>query len=473
MTVQITPVVLCGGSGTRLWPLSRQSYPKQFSTLLGSQSLFQRSVERMAGRPFAAPLIMTASDFRFIVTEQLAAIKRTPQAILIEPESRNTAPAILAAALYLDGMHPGALMLVAPSDHVIPDATAFRAAVAEGVGAAEAGQIVTFGITPTQPETGYGYLELAETAKGPQRLVQFVEKPDALQAAQMLASGRFLWNSGIFLFTTTTILAAYRQQAPAMLRAVHQALAAAEPDLDFLRLAAAPFAEAERVSIDYAVMEKAQNLTVVPYDGAWSDLGSWAAVHTESPQDRDGVALSGAATAIECRNSVLRSEEQGMEVVGIGLSDLIVVAMRDAVLVAGMDRAQQVKQAVAVLQAKGADQATQFPRVHRPWGHFETLLLAPRFHVKRILVRPGQKLSLQSHVHRSEHWIVVAGTARATIGDSVALLTENQSIYVPLGTIHRLENPGKVDLQLIEVQTGAYLLEDDITRYDDIYARVK
>ena len=471
MTVQITPVILCGGSGTRLWPLSRQSYPKQFSTLLGSQSLFQRSVERLAGKGFAPPLIVTASDFRFIVTEQLAAIKARPQAILIEPESRNTGPAVLAAALYLDQMHPGALILVAPSDHVIPDAAAFRAAVAQGVAAAEAGQIVTFGITPTHPETGYGYLELAETAKGPQRLVRFVEKPDALQAAQMLASGLFLWNSGIFLFSTTTILAAYRQQVPMMLRAVQEALTAAEPDLDFLRLAAS-FAEAERVSIDYAVMEKAQNLTVVPYDGAWSDLGSWAAVHAESPQDRDGVALSGAATAIDCRNSVIRSEDQGMEVVGIGLTDLIVVAMRDAVLVAGMDQAQQVKAAVAVLQAKGADQATQFPRVHRPWGHFETLLLAPRFHVKRILVRPGQKLSLQSHVHRSEHWIVVAGTARATIGEAVALLTENQSIYVPLGAIHRLENPGKVDLQLIEVQTGAYLLEDDITRYDDIYARI-
>ena len=472
MTVQITPVILCGGSGTRLWPLSRQSYPKQFSTLLGSQSLFQRSVERLTGKGFAPPLIVTASDFRFIVTEQLSAIKRTPQAILIEPESRNTAPAILAAALHLHRTHPGALMLVAPSDHVIPDAAAFRAIVAQGAEAAEAGQIVTFGITPTHPETGYGYLELARTAKGPQQLVRFVEKPDALQAAQMLASGLFLWNSGIFLFSTTTILAAYGQQAPMMLRAVQKALSAAEPDLDFLRLSAAPFAEAERVSIDYAVMEKAQNLTVVPYDGAWSDLGSWAAVHAESPQDRDGVALSGAATAIDCRNSVIRSEDQGMEVVGIGLTDLIVVAMRDAVLVAGMDQAQQVKAAVAVLQAKGADQATQFPRVHRPWGHFETLLLAPRFHVKRILVRPGQKLSLQSHVHRSEHWIVVAGTARATIGDTVTLLTENQSIYVPLGTIHRLENPGKVDLQLIEVQTGAYLLEDDITRYDDIYARI-
>ena len=363
-------------------------------------------------------------------------------------------------------------MLVAPSDHVIPDGTAFRAAVSEGVRAAQAGQIVTFGITPTHPETGYGYLELAETAKGPQRLVQFVEKPDAVQAAQMLASGRYLWNSGIFLFTTSTILAAYGQQAPAMLRAVQQALAAAEPDLDFLRLAAGPFAAAERLSIDYAVMEKAQNLTVVPYEGAWSDLGSWAAVHAESPQDQDGVALSGAATAIDCRNAVIRSEDLGMEVVGIGLSDLIVVAMRDAVLVAGMDRAQQVKQAVAVLQARGAAQATQFPTVHRPWGHFETLLLAPRFHVKRILVRPGQKLSLQSHVHRSEHWIVVAGTARATIAGAVTLLTENQSVYVPLGAIHRLENPGKVDLQLIEVQTGAYLLEDDITRYDDIYARI-
>ena len=471
MTVQITPVILCGGSGTRLWPLSRQSYPKQFSALLGSQSLFQRSVERLSGRQFHPALIVTASDFRFIVTEQMAAIKRQAGAILIEPESRNTAPAILAAALYLEGVRPGALMLVAPSDHVIPDAAAFRAAVAEGVPAATSGQIVTFGITPTQPETGYGYLELAEPAKGPQPLVRFVEKPDAKTALAMLASGRFLWNAGIFLFTTTAILSAYEVHAAAMLRDVQRAVLAAEPDLDFLRLGAEAFAAAERTSIDYAVMEKAANLTVVPYHGAWSDLGSWAAVHGESPQDGNGVALSGAATAIDCRNSVIRSEEAGMEVVGIGVSDLIVVAMRDAVLVAGMDRAQEVRQAVTALQAKGAAQADQFPRVHRPWGHFETLLLAQRFHVKMIVVRPGQKLSLQSHVHRSEHWIVVAGTARATIGEAVTLLTENQSIYVPMGTVHRLENPGKVDLQLVEVQTGAYLLEDDITRYDDIYAR--
>lgn len=473
MTATITPVILGGGSGTRLWPLSRQSYPKQFSTLLGSQSLFQRSVDRLSGRQFHAPLIVTASDFRFIVTEQLAAIRCRAGAILIEPESRNTAPAILAAALYLEGVRPGSLMLVAPSDHVIPDAAAFRSAVAEGVEAASAGQIVTFGITPTQPETGYGYLELAEPAKGPQPLLRFVEKPDGETALAMLASGRFLWNAGIFLVTTTAILAAYAVHAPAMLRMVRQAVAAAEPDLDFLRLGAAAFAAADRTSIDYAVMEKATNLTVVPYHGAWSDLGSWAAVHSESPRDTAGVALSGAATAIECRNSVIRSEEAGMEVVGIGLDGLIVVAMRDAVLVAAMDRAQQVKEAVATLQAKGAAQATQFPRVHRPWGHFETLLLAQRFHVKLIVVRPGQMLSLQSHVHRSEHWIVVAGTARATIGDGVTLLTENQSIYVPLGAVHRLENPGKVDLQLVEVQTGAYLLEDDITRYDDIYARVR
>jgi len=473
MAGTITPVILCGGSGTRLWPLSRQSYPKQFSTLLGSQSLFQRSADRLSGQQFQPPVIVTASDFRFIVTEQLAAIKRKASAILIEPEGRNTAPAILAAALYLEQTRPGSLMLVAPSDHVIPDAVAFRAAVDAGVPAAAQGRIVTFGITPTQPETGYGYLELAEPAAGPQPLVRFVEKPDVETALAMLASGRFLWNAGIFLFTTTAILSAYGVHAPAMLRAVQQAVTAAEPDLDFLRLAAEPFAAADRTSIDYAVMEKARNLTVVPYHGAWSDLGSWAAVHHESPRDGAGVALSGAATAIDCRNSVIRSEEAGMEVVGIGLENLIVVAMRDAVLVAGMGRAQQVRQAVTTLQAKGAAQADQFPRVHRPWGHFETLLLAQRFRVKLIVVRPGQKLSLQSHVHRSEHWIVVAGTARATIGDVASLLTENQSIYVPLGTIHRLENPGKVDLQLVEVQTGAYLLEDDITRYDDLYARVR
>ncbi|PCI45037.1 MAG: mannose-1-phosphate guanylyltransferase/mannose-6-phosphate isomerase [Alphaproteobacteria bacterium] len=477
----ITPVLLCGGSGTRLWPLSRKSYPKQFSKLVGDSSLFQASAMRLSGSEtegeasFDAPLILTNSDFRFIVTEQLAEVGIDPLAILIEPEGRNTAPAVLAAALWLEKSDPDGLMLVAPSDHVVPDAPAFRAAVLAGAEAAKAGQLVTFGIKPDHPETGYGYLELAEdpgdfTAR-PLKLKRFVEKPDAARAAEMVAAGTYLWNAGIFLFSVRAIVAAFRAHAPELIDPVQRAVDQGKPDLGFLRLDPTPWGQADDISIDYAVMERAENLSVVPFSAGWSDLGGWDAVWRETMQDARGVATSGPATALDCDDTLLRSEDEGLQVVGIGLKDIIVVAMPDAVLVADASRSQDVKHAVAALKAKAVKQAVAFPKDHRPWGWFESLVVGERFQVKRIVVHPGAALSLQSHHHRSEHWIVVEGTARVTVDDEVKLITENQSVYIPLGAVHRMENPGKLPMVLIEVQTGSYLGEDDIIRYEDVYAR--
>jgi len=473
--MKIFPVILSGGSGTRLWPLSRKSYPKQFSNLIGDQTLFQSSVARLSGEAYAAPLILTNDAFRFIVVEQMAAIHSQPGGILIEPEGRNTAPAVLAAALWLSARDADAVMLVAPSDHVIPDAAAFQATVAAALPRALAGDLVTFGITPTRPETGYGYLEVA-TGTGapegaPQPLARFVEKPDAARATEMLAAGNYLWNAGIFLFSARTILEAFRAHAPEMFETVSAAVDAAATDLGFTRLAAEPWSAAEDISIDYAIMEKADNLSVMPFAGDWSDLGDWAAVRSQMGPDQNGVSLSGPATAIDCEDTLLRSEDERVELVGIGLKDIVAVAMPDAVLIADANRSQDVKIAVAELKAKQVKQAEAFPKDHRPWGWFESLVIGTRFQVKRIVVHPGAALSLQSHHHRSEHWIVVEGTARVTVDDEVKLISENQSVYIPLGAVHRMENPGKVDMVLIEVQTGSYLGEDDIIRYEDVYAR--
>jgi mannose-1-phosphate guanylyltransferase/mannose-6-phosphate isomerase len=474
----VIPVILCGGSGTRLWPLSRKSYPKQFVPLVGENSLFQASALRFSdnaeGLAFAPPVVLTNSDFRFIVTEQLAGIGIDPGAILIEPEGRNTGPAVLAAALHIARTDPEAVMLVAPSDHVVTDVAAFHAAIAQGLAAVADGKLVTFGIAPTHPETAYGYLELASPPDGsgaPVALARFVEKPDAAQATEMLAAGSYMWNAGIFLVKVSDIIAAFETHAPDLIAPVRAAVADALPDLGFLRLAPEPWAEADDISIDYAVMERAGNLAVVPFAGGWSDLGGWDAVWRETGPDARGVSLSGSATAIDCDNSLLRSDSDRLEVVGIGLRNVMAIAMNDAVLVADMSRAQDVKQAVAVLKAKNVTQATTFPIDHRPWGWFESLVIGDRFQVKRIHVHPGAVLSLQSHFHRSEHWIVVSGTAKVTVGDEVKLVAENESIYVPLGARHRMENPGKVPMVLIEVQTGSYLGEDDIVRHEDVYAR--
>lgn len=476
--MKIIPVLLCGGSGTRLWPLSRKSYPKQFARLAGDESLLQATARRLSGSfpggRYEAPVVVTHNDLRFIATEQLLSIGIDPGAVLIEPQGRNTAPAVLAAALHVAASDPEAAILVAPADHVIPDVQAFARAVATGVADLARGHIITFGITPDRPETGYGYLQLSERPDGsgaPVTLTRFVEKPDAARAAAMLASGDHLWNAGIFLFRIADILEAYRSHAPDLMAPVGAAVAGARADLGFLRLAAEPWAEVRDISIDYAVMEKSDRLRVVPFEAGWSDLGDWDAVWRAGAHNAEGVALSDHVTAIDCRDTLLRVESDAVELVGIGLDKLVVVAMPDAVLVAARDRVQEVKQAVEVLRARKALQADIFPRDFRPWGWFESLARGDRFQVKRITVNPGAALSLQSHVHRAEHWIVVQGTARVTVDQEVRLLSENQSVYIPLGAIHRLENPGKLPLTLIEVQTGAYLGEDDITRYEDVYAR--
>jgi mannose-1-phosphate guanylyltransferase/mannose-6-phosphate isomerase len=470
----IHPVVLCGGSGTRLWPLSRKGFPKQFAALMGEESLYQASLRRLTGAGFAAPVIVTNADFRFIATEQLSAVGIETARILIEPASRNTGPAVLCAALSLED-RPDDLMLVAPSDHVIADAGAFRDAVRAGAAAASSGRLVTFGITPDRPETGYGYLEL-DAAPGPADpaalpLRRFVEKPVMTEAERMVATGRYLWNAGIFLFRVRDILAAFERHAPDLMVPCRSALAEGRQDLMFFRLGEKAFGGARDISIDYAVMEKSDDLAVVPLAGGWSDLGSWDAVWKEMGPDESGVATKGNTIALGCEDSLLRCEDPDIQLVGLGLKNIAAIAMRDAVLVADLSDSQRVKEVVGLLKAARIRQAEDFPRCHRPWGWYETLSLAGRFQVKRIMVKPGGVLSLQSHHHRSEHWVVVSGTARVTVGDEVRLLTENQSVYIPLGAIHRMENPGKVDMHLIEVQTGAYLGEDDIIRYEDVYAR--
>ncbi|MEI6097883.1 MAG: mannose-1-phosphate guanylyltransferase/mannose-6-phosphate isomerase [Alphaproteobacteria bacterium] len=475
MTEIIHPVLLCGGSGTRLWPLSRKSFPKQFSALTGTESLFQASARRFASPGFAEPVVVSGSDFRFIVTEQLGQIGVKPRAILIEPDMRNTAAAVVAAALALDATQPGTLMLVAPSDHVIPDDKLFRAAVTAAVPTALSGQLVTFGIKPDRAETGYGWLELTyptvDFAPTAQPLKRFIEKPDSVTAEAMLRDGKHLWNAGIFLFTTTDLIAAFAQYAPETLHGTRAALANAQTDLGFTRLAAEPWAALPDISIDYAVMEKATNLSVMPYVGNWSDLGGWEAVWREGSPDATGVVTNGPALAIDCTDTLLRSEAGSLRLVGIGLDSIVAIAMPDAVLIANKSRTQDVKIAVSRLKAAKVPQAETFPRDHRPWGWYESLVIGNRFQVKRIVVHPGASLSLQSHHHRAEHWIVVEGTAKITVDTDVRLVTENQSVYIPLGSVHRMENPGKVNMVLIEVQTGSYLGEDDIVRYEDIYAR--
>ena len=476
MTNLIHPVLLCGGSGTRLWPLSRKSHPKQFVKLLGEESLFQASARRLSGAGFAAPSVVTGSDFRFMVVEQLAAVEIAPHNILIEPSARNTAAAICAAAVALASKNGDSLMLVAPSDHVIPDPEQFRSTVEAAAKTALDGQIVTFGIRPDRAETGYGWLELTaqpsnDFAPVAQPLKSFVEKPDAETAEALLSGGMHLWNAGIFLFSTETILGAFAEFAPETLAKVRNAFEAADTDLGFTRLAPEPWSTVEDISIDYAVMERAPNLSVMPYGGSWSDLGDWQAIWREGDADGAGVVTSGPSTAIDCKNTLLQATSDTQHLVAMGLEDVIAVVMPDAVLVAHKDRAQDVKIVVNKLKEKGAAQAETLPRDYRPWGWYESIALGPRFQVKRIVVNPNAALSLQSHNHRSEHWIVVEGTAKVTINNEVKTVTENQSVYIPLGAVHRMENPGKLPLTLIEVQTGSYFGEDDIIRYDDIYAR--
>lgn len=468
----IIPVILCGGSGTRLWPASRKAYPKQFTKLIGDESLYQMTLRRFTGPDFAAPLIMTGDEFRFMASEQASDIGLADARVVIEPEARDTAPAILSAALLLKDT-PDAIMFVAASDHVINDADAFLDAVRKGADAAKDGTLVTFGIAPARPETGYGYLELATAPKdgAPQRLKSFREKPDLETAEKMIAAGNYLWNGGMFMFRVRDVLDAFNTHAADLIAPCTDAIANGEEDLGFLRLSPDHYGKAPSISFDYAIMEKVSSVTAVPFDGGWSDLGSWDALWQTMDQDENGMVTHGLVTSIDSTGSYLRSEEDNIHLVGLGLKDVVAVAMRDAVLVADKSRAQDVKAVVTALRAAKAPQADDYPRFHRPWGWYETLCLGTRFQVKRIMVKPGGVLSLQSHMHRSEHWIVVEGTAEVTIGEDIKLVTENQGVYIPLGAVHRMANRGQLPMYLIEVQTGSYLGEDDIIRYEDIYDR--
>lgn len=474
---KIVPVLLSGGAGTRLWPLSRKSYPKQFSNLIGETTLFQASAQRLTSSDiveFAPHITLTNSDFRFIVGEQLQDVDIDPGPILIEPEAKNTAAAILAASIFAHSRDEDAVLLVAPSDHVIPHTHDFHEAIKVGLSHVQNRQMVTFGIKPTRAETGYGYLELSTDSfdpSGTSELINFVEKPDLKHAEQMFAAGNYLWNAGIFLFRAQDMIDAFRIYAQKTLELITKAVADASKDLGFLRLAEEPWSMLEDISIDYAIMEKAQNLLAVPYTSKWSDLGGWDAVWSEGNPDSSGNVMSDNALSIDCTNSLLRSESSRQQVVGIGLDDIMAIAMPDAVLVAHKEQAQNVKKGVELLKKQDIPQSEIFPKDYRPWGWYESLALGDHFQVKRIYVKPDAALSLQSHRHRSEHWIVVEGTAKVIIDDETKLVTEGESVYVPLGSKHRMENPGKLPMVLIEVQIGSYLGEDDIVRYEDVYAR--
>ena len=474
---KIHPVLLAGGSGTRLWPLSRKSYPKQFSRFLGDSTLFQSSAQRLTSSEllkFAPHITLTNSDFRFIIAEQLQEIGLDPGPILIEPEAKNTAAAILAASIFMISKDENAILLVAPSDHVIPEKYEFHKMIDVGLEYVNNGKIVTFGINPTRPESGYGYLELSGTTldeAGTSELKKFIEKPDLQDAQKMLAAGNFLWNAGIYLFRAKDMVDAFSVYAPDTLKFVIKAFEHSYADLGFLRLAADYWSNLVDISIDYAIMEKVENLVAVPYSAKWTDLGGWDAVWLESDQDSSGNVTSQTAHAIECSNCLLRSESGSQQVVGIGLKDIVAVAMPDAVLVVPKALAQDTKRAVQLLKSKDVMQAETFPKDYRPWGWFECLEMGKRFQVKRICVKPGAALSLQSHQYRSEHWVLVEGVAMVTVDDTVKYLSEGQSVYIPVGSKHRLENPGKLPMLLIEVQIGEYLGEDDIIRYEDNYAR--
>ena len=484
----LVPVILCGGTGTRLWPLSRATYPKQYWPLAGSgeETLLQQTQLRLRGlEGLAPPLLICNEDHRFIVAEQMRQIGVEPAAIVLEPMGRNTAPAVAVAALRATAQGEDPLLLVLAADHVIRDAARFRATVEAGRAAAEAGRLVTFGIVPTAPETGYGYIEAVEAlataghATGasdsaaaigtPVPIQRFVEKPDRATAERFLASGRFTWNSGMFLFRASAILAELERHAPQVVSACRNALELEATDLDFLRLEREAFAHCPNVAIDVAVMEKTDRGAVLPLDAGWSDVGSWSALWETADQDERGNVLRGRVISEDSRNCYLRSEHR--LVVGLGVENLVVVETDDVVLVAQRDRAQDIKTIVGLLEKAGAPESKAHRRIYRPWGSYDGITEGDRWQVKKIVVNPGACLSLQMHHHRAEHWIVVKGTALVERDGVQELVGENQSTYIPLGSKHRLSNPGKIPVEMIEVQSGPYLGEDDIVRFEDRYGR--
>ncbi|HET6602685.1 MAG TPA: mannose-1-phosphate guanylyltransferase/mannose-6-phosphate isomerase [Xanthomonadaceae bacterium] len=471
--MKLFPVILSGGSGTRLWPLSRQNLPKQFLPLLGEGSLFMQTVQRAAGLPgVEPPMVVCSDDHRFLVAEQLLELGSAHSGIVLEPVARNTAPAIALAALHAlaqDG--EDAQLLVLPADHRVDDVAAFGRAVASARALAEDGWLVTFGICPAQAETGYGYIRQGqEIGRGAYRVAQFVEKPDRDTAQGYVDSGQYLWNSGMFCFRAQRYLQDLERHAPAMVSAARAALQAARSDLDFVRVDHDAFAAAPGDSIDYAVMEKTDRAAVLPVDCGWSDIGSWSALWAASERDDAGNRHEGDVIVHGARNCYVRASERRM-VALLGVDDLVVVDTPDATLVAHRDRVQEVKALVDTLQATGRSEHVFHRRVYRPWGDYDSIDMGERFQVKRITVKPGAALSLQKHHHRAEHWVVVSGTAEVTCDDRVFTVSENESTYIPLGSVHRLRNRGTTPVELIEVQTGNYLGEDDIVRLEDVYGR--
>lgn len=469
----IIPVILCGGSGTRLWPLSRKAYPKQFIDLAGSgRSMLQETWLRLQGVPdLGAAVIMCNAENRFLVAQQMQDIGADLDAVILEPCAKNTAPAVTCAALHIAASNPDATMLVLPADHLITNEAALHESLLAASAAAEQSHLVTFGVVPTHAETGYGYICQAKPLAGllASGIEEFVEKPDLATAQQYLAGGNYLWNSGMFMFKTARYLEEIGEQAPTILDACKRAVDHARRDLDFTCLDDASFNACPEDSIDYAVMEKASVRAVVDLDAGWSDVGSWSSLWDVKQKDSAGNVSVGDVVALDTSDSYVHSEHR--LVAALGINNAVIIETADAVLVADRDRVQDVKAVVSQLKSSGRDEGTTHKIVYRPWGSYETICLSERFQVKKIIVTPGHKLSLQKHHHRAEHWIVVAGTAQVTCEDKVFTLSEDQSTYIPLGHKHRLENKGKIPLELIEVQTGSYLGEDDIVRYDDVYGR--
>ncbi len=469
----VVPVILSGGSGTRLWPVSRESFPKQFWPLVSARTMIQETALRAVGSGFAPPVIVCNEEHRFLIAEQLREAGITGARIILEPCGRNSAPAITAAALLVAEAHPDAVLWMMAADSAINLPDALAAALAEAVAAARAGRFVTFGMKPTSPETGYGYIEIGEVVSGfagVHAVARFVEKPDAAKAAALLADGRHLWNSGMFVFTAATLLDEMQAFAPEVTTAVRRAVQNRSTDLDFVRLEKASFATSPNISLDYAVAERTQRAAVVPAELGWSDVGSWNALWELGAKDAQGNVSLGDVLLEGSNRCYARSD--GMLTAVVGLTDVITVTTKDAVLVMHRDRAQDVKKVVERLRAAGRHEAAAHNRMYRPWGFYESLINGDRFQVKRIVVKPGEKLSLQKHFHRAEHWVVVAGTALVIRDADEQMVRENESIYLPLGCVHRLENPGRIPLELIEVQSGSYLGEDDIVRIADTYGRI-
>jgi mannose-1-phosphate guanylyltransferase/mannose-6-phosphate isomerase len=470
---RIVPVILSGGSGSRLWPLSRKAMPKQLLALVGDNTMIQETVARTRGKDFTAPIVIAGQEHRFMIAEQLRAAGISDARIILEPAGRNTAPAAAVAALKVLEDDPDGLILLMPSDHVVGNVKAFHAAVQTAAAAARTGALVTFGIQPAAPETGYGYIKGSaplEGVPGAFAVERFVEKPDRPTAQTYLESGGYYWNSGMFLFSAKAFLKDMEWLEPAMLGFCRDAITHAHRDMDFIRLGEVAFLACPSQSIDYAIMEHVPHAAVVPVEMGWSDVGSWQSLWDISSKDSDGNTILGDVLTEGASNSYIRSE--GPLVAAVGVENLVVVATKDAVLVSHRDATQDVKKIVAQLESQSRDHHMHHAVVHRPWGSYESVDTGDGFQVKRIVVKPGAKLSLQMHHHRAEHWIVVSGAALVTCDDKQFLLQENESTFIPQGARHRLENPGKVPLHLIEVQSGAYLGEDDIVRFEDTYGRV-